>query len=410
MAIGGLYYSDIDRDRQPKEYRRGDTLPAGVSKDVRINGTVYMCGNVRIEQGVTLGNNTELWGGDADATLRVRRGTSIDSQCIIRTNGFPVDIGENVTIDAQTKINSMREKGLPYGGKVVIGNDSQIGSNVLLGNNIEIGRDVFIGPNTTIHYWTTIGDGTQIYKSDIGAPPQDDTWVAELKQVQMYLRQHPQETGRTTVKPTYTKIGDDCVINIGCRISRGTQKTSHHTTTLDDCVKIHEHSHVGHDCHLMRHTKMGTGCKIAGHVVMHPYSAIGSAVKLDRFVQLGMLAYVVSTAGIGRDVPPCCTAGIMKAFAHDQRFMLNRKGIKNFFRDHGAEHPAISQATERAARPALRVLIERYAGAETKPTDQNFKRDLKEALKAHPESAFIKDFIAFMTASWKRGETRGLNL
>jgi UDP-N-acetylglucosamine acyltransferase len=415
MVASGVYDSDIDRTRQLKAYHPGDPLPAGVDKDVRINGVVYLCGNIRIEAGVILGHNTELWGGEgADSELRIRRGTSIDSQCIIRADGFPVDIGENVTIDAQSKINCMRQKGLPYSGPVTIGNESQLGINAALGNNIKIGYDAFIGPNTTIFYWTQIGDGTQLYNCEIGVHPQDNTWQAELRKVREYLRQNPEEKGKTTVGPTYTILGKECIVKEGCRISRGTLKkeSKDHTTTLDDHVDIQDHTHIAHDCHLMRNAHVGSGSKLAGHVVMHPYAALAGAVKVDRFVEIGTLSYVVANLGIARDVPPFTIADYMKGTVRDLRFGLNRKGIKRFFDN----NPDFDREPEMEARLTLRRLIEsRSAKDGDKRRPKNKKKNnefsaLDAALEAHKNSKFIEEFVAFKKASIERAKRKGLNL
>ncbi len=103
---------------------------------------------------VTLGENVSIWyhatvRGDS-APIAVGRNTNIQDNCVVHTGiGYPVHIGENVTVGHSAIVHGCR-----------IGDNALIGMGAILLNGCSVGRNSIIGAGALVTEHTVIPDNS----------------------------------------------------------------------------------------------------------------------------------------------------------------------------------------------------------------------------------------------------------
>ncbi|MCY3540656.1 MAG: gamma carbonic anhydrase family protein [Gammaproteobacteria bacterium] len=120
---------------------------------VWIAPTASVIGNVVLRQ-----DSSVWWGsvlrGDYDSIL-VGRATNVQDNCVIHTDpGYPVIIGDRVTIGHNAVVHGC-----------TVGDYSLIGINSTILNGVEIGKNVLVGSNTLLTEGKKIPDGVLVLGS-----------------------------------------------------------------------------------------------------------------------------------------------------------------------------------------------------------------------------------------------------
>jgi len=176
--------------------------------------------------------------------------------------GKNVYIGENVTIEKGTKINS----------GAFIGDDVSIGANTYLHPNVCLYHSVKIGKKNIIHANSVIGsDG-------LGFAKTEDSW------------EKIEHLGSVELKDN-VEVGASCTID---RASLG-------TTILNSGVKLDNQVHIAHNCNIGKNTIIGAKTAIAGSTVIGEDCLIGGGcgivdnIKIENGVRINPMTYITSS-------------------------------------------------------------------------------------------------------------------
>ena len=132
--------------------------------------TAVVLGNVVLMEGASVWFNAVLR-GDAE-TITVGRGSNVQDGSVLHTDpGFPLTIGENVTVGHKVMLHGC-----------TIGDNSLVGINAVILNGAKIGKNCLIGANALITEGKEIPDNSMV----LGSPGKvvktlDEKAVAGLK-------------------------------------------------------------------------------------------------------------------------------------------------------------------------------------------------------------------------------------
>lgn len=166
-------------------------------------------------------------------------------------------IGKNCKID----------KSVSIGANSVIGNGVLIGGNTIINSNVVISDNVIVGDNCYIKSGAIIGEdgfGFEIVKNK---PP------VKIPQIGSVV------------------IGSNVEIGANSGIARGTLNN----TIIENGVKIDDHVHIGHNCHVSSNTIITACVEISGSVNIGKNCWIGPNSSIIQKIDIGEN----STIGIG---------------------------------------------------------------------------------------------------------------
>ncbi len=118
-------------------YQLGDQAPciadsAWVADSAQVIGAVELGADVGVWFGAVLRADTE--------PIRVGRGTSVQDGCVFHADpGFPLTVGENVTVGHQAMLHGC-----------TVGDGSLIGIQAVVMNGARIGRDCLVGAGSLV--------------------------------------------------------------------------------------------------------------------------------------------------------------------------------------------------------------------------------------------------------------------
>ena len=134
-------------------YQLDDLAPrladsAWIADSARVIGNVELAAETSVWFGVVLRGDTEV--------IRVGRGSNIQDNSVVHADiGFPVTIGENVTIGHQVMLHGCS-----------IGDGSLIGIQAVVLNGAKIGKHCLVGAGALVTEGKEFPDGSMIF----GAP------------------------------------------------------------------------------------------------------------------------------------------------------------------------------------------------------------------------------------------------
>lgn len=178
---------------------------------------------------------------------------------------------------ARVASNSVVEPGVVLGANVSIGPFCVISAGVVIGEGTVIGSHCVINGLTTIGRDNTIGQF-----ASIGEVNQDLKYANE---------------------PTQMVIGDRNIIGKNATLHRGTVQGLSCTTIGND-NHFMNNVHVGHDCVVGNHTRIGDNSGLAGHVLLDDGAQVGFMSAIHQFCVLGAHAKIADQSGVVQDVPP----------------------------------------------------------------------------------------------------------
>lgn len=169
------------------------------------------------------------------------------------------------------------EKGATLKEGIFIGPYCCVGPDVVLDEGVQLISHVVISGRTKI------GNDTIIYPfASIGLRPQDLKYKGELSTLEIgkncHIREHVTINPGTAGGEMMTKIGDHCLLMVGC--------------------------HVAHDCCLGDHVILVNNATLGGHVVIDDYAVVGGLSAIHQFVRIGAHAMIGGMSGVEYDVIP----------------------------------------------------------------------------------------------------------
>ena len=138
----------------------------------RLADTAWVAESAQVMGNVELAADTSVWfnavlRGDTEV-IRVGRGSNIQDNSVVHADiGFPVTIGENVTVGHQVMLHGCS-----------IGDGSLIGIQAVVLNGARIGKHCLVGAGALVTEGKEFPDGSMIF----GSPAK---WVRQLTAEQM---------------------------------------------------------------------------------------------------------------------------------------------------------------------------------------------------------------------------------
>src|SRR5512132_2008983 len=134
-------------------YRLGDDAPI-------IASSAYVANEATVIGKVTLGERASVWPGAVirgdNEPVRIGDGSNVQDNAVLHTDsGFPLTIGDNVTIGHQAMLHGC-----------TIGDGSLIGIQALIMNGAVIGKDCLVGAGALVAEGKTYGERKLI----VGSP------------------------------------------------------------------------------------------------------------------------------------------------------------------------------------------------------------------------------------------------
>lgn len=164
---------------------------------------------------------------------------------------------------------------------------ADVGAYAIVEPGVRIGPQTRVYPHAYISQGTTIGARCAIHPfAVVGHHPQDLKWDRS---------------------PSYTRIGDDCVIREGAQIHRGTAPQS--TTTLGNRVYVMATAHVGHNCDVGDDVILANAAMLSGYAQIGARTFISGCALLHQFVRVGTLVMISGGTRVPMDIPPYMTTG-----------------------------------------------------------------------------------------------------
>ncbi|MBC6443858.1 MAG: acyl-ACP--UDP-N-acetylglucosamine O-acyltransferase [Alphaproteobacteria bacterium GM202ARS2] len=237
--------------------------------------------------------------------------------------------------------------------------DVRVGDYSIIGSRVRLGKGVCVHSHVVITGNTQIGEGSAVYPfASLGGKPQDLKYRGEDSTLvigrNVTIREHVTAHPGTKGGGMETRIGDNCLVMIGC--------------------------HIAHDCVLGKHVIMANGAALAGHVVVGDYAVLGGMSAVHQYVRIGKYSMIAGLSGVGKDVVPY---GFVMGYPAGL-CALNLVGLRR----HGFKQDAIF-----ALRKAFGALFK--GGVPPKQASA-------EVAKQYADNPLVMDVIAFMQDT-KRG-------
>ncbi|MBE3583546.1 MAG: acyl-ACP--UDP-N-acetylglucosamine O-acyltransferase [Limnochordaceae bacterium] len=170
----------------------------------------------------------------------------------------------------------------------VLGRGVRIGPYAIIGEGVVLGDGTVVEMRAMVVRWTTVGRHNHIgIGAVVGNDPQD-------------LKFHGERTELV--------LGDDNEIGAYVTISRGTA-AGHGETRVGNGCRLHNYSHIGHDCQVGNGVVLEERSGISGHVTLEDEVIIGSMAGIHQFSKIGRGALIQPLSMVNKDVPPFVVVG-----------------------------------------------------------------------------------------------------
>lgn len=155
----------------------------------------------------------------------------------------------------------------------VIGPDVVLETGCELQSHVIIDGDTHLGEGCTVYPHAVLGTMPQDKKLD--APPtRSRLRIGAHNQIREFCTIH----GGTEFGVGVTKIGDHCMLLVGC--------------------------HIGHDATVGSHVIFTNGAMAAGHTEIRDHAILGAMVGVHQFARVGEYAMIGAGAMLSKDAPP----------------------------------------------------------------------------------------------------------
>ena len=181
----------------------------------------------------------------------------------------------------------------------------EVGPYAIIEAGTTIGAATSIGPHAWIRSGTTLGARNRIhYGAIIGHWPQDLAFTGQQ---------------------SFVRIGDDNHIREYATIHRGTTPGS--ATTIGHRCFFMAVAHVAHNCRIGNEVIIANNTALGGYVTIEDQAFLSAQCVVHQFTRIGRLAMLSGMTGVGKDVPPYCTAALRNRVAGLNVVGLRRAGI-----------------------------------------------------------------------------------
>lgn len=233
------------------------------------------------------------------------------------------------------------------GERCEIDGSARIGAYAIIESDVKIGAGTEIYPHAYIAQGTSIGQRCAVHPfAVVGHHPQDLKWSRQ---------------------PSYTVIGDDCVIREGAQVHRGTAPGS--TTRLGNRVYLMATAHVGHNCTIGDDVIIANAGLLSGHVTVGERAFISGCAVVHQFVRIGALAMIGGGVRVPMDVPPFLMAaplgivgpnvvGLRRAGYSDEERREIRNACRTLYRSGLFFRQAVERVAAQVRTPAGHQLVE----------------------------------------------------
>ena len=129
-------------------------------KTPRMADSAWVADSAQVMGNVVLGENSSVWfgavlRGDTE-TITVGKGSNIQDNSVLHADmGFPMTVGENVTVGHQVMLHGC-----------TIGDESLIGIGAIVLNGVKIGKNCLVGAGSLVTEGKEFPDGSMI----VGSP------------------------------------------------------------------------------------------------------------------------------------------------------------------------------------------------------------------------------------------------
>lgn len=224
---------------------------------------------------------------------------------------------------------------------------ADIGPYSIIEGGVKIGAGCRIWPHVFIGQGTTLGERVQVHPfSTVGHHPQDYSWSGA---------------------PSYTSVGDECMIREQASIHRGAKPES--TTVVGKRVFVMATAHIAHNCVVGDGVVLVNGVALAGHVEVGAKAFMGGGALVHQFTRVGELAMIHGNSEVTNDFPPFCmmahagviglnVVGLRRAGVGAAERTELRQVYKAIYRQGLPMPKAIEAAAEIATFPLSRRLVE----------------------------------------------------
>lgn len=237
-----------------------------------------------------------------------------------------------------------------------IGEGVEIGPWSYIGADVEIGAYCKIGPRVTIFSYTRLGEKCEVHNGAvIGDTPQDYSFVE---------------------KPSYVKIGAQCIIREYVTIHRGTKPET--VTEIGDRCMLMANVHVAHNVRIGNGVILANGCCLGGYAVLGDKAFLSAQVLIHQFARVGKMAMLSGSSGFTKDFPPFCIG-------------MGRNGIVGL-NVVGLRRAGVTTAERLEIRKAFKRLF---------CSESSFAQSL-EQLHQESTSVYVQEMVQFIRES-KRG-------
>ena len=194
-----------------------------------------------------------------------------------------------VEVDGEKPLVGGGTKVMPnvYIGKnSVVGSDCTIMAGAFIGDNVIIGNNTIIYPNVTVYRDCTIGNDCIIHAgSVIGSDGFGFANTKDGKYIKIY------QNGNVA-------IGNDVEIGANTTIDRAVFKS----TIIEDCVRIDNLVHIGHNCKIGRGSILVAQVGISGSTILNAYVVMGGQSATAGHLEIAPFTTIAARGGVTKSI------------------------------------------------------------------------------------------------------------
>ena len=244
--------------------------------------------------------------------------------------------------------------------------------------DVEIGAYTIIGEDTVIESGCKIAESANIQFAHIGKNTRISAFAA--------IGGEPQDLGYKGEK-TGVIIGDNCWIREFATIHRGSGEGTN-TVVGNNCLLM-AYTHVAHNCHLGDNVIMANAATLGGHCHVGFGAFLGGMSVFHQNLRIGDMAIISGASAARLDIIPYCKAeGIPCLPIGLNAIGLRRKGVDKASRD--AIHKAIRilRNEQYNTTQALEVIEAEFKGNEYVDKLVEFVRTSKRGCTLRDKAAY----------------------
>ena len=244
--------------------------------------------------------------------------------------------------------------------------------------DVEIGAYTIIGEDTVIESGCKIAESANIQFAHIGKNTRISAFAA--------IGGEPQDLGYKGEK-TGVIIGDNCWIREFATIHRGSGEGTN-TVVGNNCLLM-AYTHVAHNCHLGDNVIMANAATLGGHCHVGFGAFLGGMSVFHQNLRIGDMAIISGASAARLDIIPYCKAeGIPCLPIGLNAIGLRRKGVDKASRD--AIHKAIRilRNEQYNTTQALEVIEAEFKGNEYIDKLVEFVRTSKRGCTLRDKAAY----------------------